>query len=106
MEAFSWTSRHTYRDEKKGRVGRIVYSERLGRYLLKDASGRECMVHQDWAKGVRRTEERLNSSIGRPPMFPNETNSSKYITLPDRLWEKLGSPWSANLAALIERAYE
>lgn len=97
----TWKSRHNYRDEK-GRIGKIVYSDPLGRYLLKSAGGSEYMINQDFAKKCHETEEQVNGEVGRPSLFPNEPKSAKLITLSDRLWEKLGEPYSSNIAKLLE----
>jgi hypothetical protein len=101
MDKFSWQSRKVYRDEK-GHIGKIVYSDTLKRYLMKSAEGPEYLVNQNFAKKCHATEEHFNT-IGRPSLFPTEDRAARLITLPRRLWEKLGDSYSFKIAELVEK---
>ena len=94
-----WRSRRLYRTH--GRLGKVIYSEALKRYLLEDTHGNLYQVDQEFAIRVREVEERING-MGRPPVVPGETPVLYGLTLPQRLWDKLGRPYSANLARLLE----
>ena len=58
------------------------------------------MIPADVGKMIRNAEE-MGAPVGRPVMF-REPTVMKGITLPERLWEKVGEPFSANVAALLE----
>lgn len=98
----TWQSRLNYRDDK-GHIGKLVYSQELGRYLLQTSAG-DVIVNQRWANSIQRSEERVNLNTGRPKLFPGEACSARLITLPDKLWEKVGEPCSVNIAALIGKS--
>lgn len=96
-----WKSRKLYR--LPGGVGKIVFvGGGLNRYLLEDTNFNLRRINQGFAGKVREIEDRVNG-IGKPPICPGEKSVMRGISLPQRLWDKLGEPRSANLARLLEK---
>lgn len=94
-----WRSKKLYRDEK-GRTGRVVFQDRLKRYLFEDTGGNIYMTGQSFGRRVREIEERA-ALVGRPSIFPGEEVSARSITLPERLWKALGENPSREIARCL-----
>jgi hypothetical protein len=70
---------------------------------MKSQAGPEYLVNQDFAKRCHIAEGHYNTIQGRPSLFPTEDRIARLITLPCRLWEKLGDDCSYKIAQLVEK---
>ena len=95
-----WTSRKMYRQEN-GSAGHLIQVEATGIYYMVDATKALVLVDQEFAQHCREAEDRVNRRLGRPLLFPSERVTVRLITLPDRLWKIIGTPYSANLARIL-----
>jgi hypothetical protein len=90
----SWKSKQRYQyHDHYGYVER-----RADNYYI----GRNPVDHV-WARSIYVAEESRRTTMGRPYLYgASERVENHGIRLPARLWQKLGQPYSSNIATLIE----
>ena len=91
-----WTSKKKYQLARG--YGQVI---QMGLGFVISVAGRKFMIPREIGKAIKDMEEN-KISVGRPSLF-SEPASMKGITLPDSIWEKIGEPFSANIALLLDK---
>lgn len=89
----NWTSKFQYRYDEKtfGYITRKADEYFIGKKLI-DAK---------WARSIF-VAESARAGRGRPALYPLDKCKLVGISLPQRLWDKVGKPYSKNIGDLIE----